>query len=543
MKKVFIALSIAVLSLVACEQEKGGKDEVKDPITYTGDTQVVIEDGTNFYTVSFSATTNWEAALISPDADAVAGVTIDKTSGAAGEQSIKLTFEDLDESVTGRATILTVKAAGLTTEPKAGEAFTVIFMQGKVFLVDSSWLTIGREGGEASFNIYTNCDYTMKKYDAEDQAFPWAPVSVAGKTVIFNTEKNEGYDPRQAYVKFTVSDIQVEGEALVVRVYLNQEGNVSVAWSQPLTSVSSTITPGEIIRLGQYDGSIALSEKTKIHMLGAADGSLKSSHDYASTSMDVDDAGNIILVEAPIENEATGTVYRISLTSDPVKIVDFSNGVYGSTLSHFTVTGDVTKNAVICGQTNFYNYCYYSEIKDGVAGTPVSFALPTLANFETWGGINWNASRNGCVVPRGTTAADGFLYTVYDGSYCLFDIKADGTSSKIYEYDSEAGSNINFQCIDVCKWNGVNYAVLGLTTYFSWGDCPNFVLVNLDTKAVVSKFDHNNFEEIKVSYVGPNDGENASADIVLVPEKDVLGVVIADVLNNVIYRVDYPAAE
>ena len=430
-----------------------------------------------------------------------------------------------------------------------------------VFEFESDYETIGTEGGDITYTLKTNVPYDVVTYDAFED---WFTVSQDGDTFKVSVKANSEYDPRLAYFKVVSTkeghtelvDNDWDGipeteQQVQLRAYCYQEGSATLAFSKNLSAygVASLSAAGAIHRLGTMEGGILVSDGTAFCAFDG-DGEYISSTECPVSgvlpeAMAVDAAGNLLFAQAG-EYCGTFNIYLMNenSASNLSPFISYEhNAVYSNMVSNLRVYGDVTGDAVITAHTDLYPYCVYWEVKAGVPGEAQLVALPSGADWDTWSGIIWNANRNGCVAPLGATADAGFLFIAYDSLYTLYYVDKTGAATPLYAYDEVfgegAGSNVNFQSISVREWNGKVYAAVGVSSYFSWGACPDVILFNVTDMEAVSYLDHTMFD-ITCNYVGGNDGENASADVCLIPEDEQLGVVMIDGLNDVIYRVNYP---
>lgn len=563
MKRAFLALSVAALALVSCNKKNPDPVVPVAPVVYDGESKIEIAEGTNFYTVKFKATTNWEAKItVSDETEEYSPVTIDKVKGAAGEQTIKVSFEDLETGVAGRMSVLGVSTVGWETMPKAGEYFLIYFMQGKVFFVlPAETQSVGIEGGEVSYQILTNCSYAIKTYDAAGAVYEWAPVThVKGESVSFNVKENKGYDPRTAYVKFTVEDIQVEGEegleAYVTRVYVSQEGNIKEAWRTDFTWDLHADPSSYTIAMAGY--KMLLSTGAGVFTIDTTTGTIGSQISLPVIPKGIanDSAGNIIVYTGGDYPLSEGDPYEplkvyVLDSADPTDftkaklVVNYLNGFYGYALDNIRVTGDITKDACIdCisaagwdGGSNILSF----EIKNGTS-------VETTADYVglPWTSAIW-ASRNMVAKHIGTTVDSGVLTIGYDGNYNLH--YNSSMSSANWKEVLTTGSTWaeGYNAIDIIDWNGHKYAAFIGMSYFgktNWGDetapwsyMPSYLwLVNIDNPeapVTVSTSEYKMTEDLFVY--------GATTDIKLVIEGSDLCAYIVDAGVSVIRKVVFPA--
>ena len=487
--------------------------------------------------VEVTATTDAEWITIPTPTKGLVEKTFDLTvaanDGEAREGTVIL-------SGAGQKVEITVKQAAFVAE----------------FEVDCDWFEVTKEGGEFTVNITTNVDFTVKDYS--DSSFPWqkATLSEDKKSCKVVIGANPAYTPRQSYVKFTVPAIQdpvlddagePTGEFTdhVVRVYFTQKGTAALAWQKSLTAYGNVTTVGGVHRLLIADGQPVLSDGTKFHMIDPANGNILASQELVAPNAASDDAGNLIFGGETPYGETLTLYYALPDGSDPKVLLTYEHtSVYSSLLSNIRVKGDITGDALIVAFTDLYVYAVCWEIKAGVVQNPVLVPLPTEANWETWTGIVWNATRNGCVVPVSASLADGLLYIAYDGRYVLTHVADNGTATPVYSpyaVPAEEGGNENFNCISTTIWNGAYMVAFEQGQFFSWGTCPDFCLLNQGTSQV-DNFEHG-LLGVQTNYLGQNDGENASSDILLnVDGNGNLEVYVVDALADVFYKVVVPKA-
>lgn len=563
MKKVLFAIAVAVVAFVACEKtpdpEKGGEH-----LTYTGPKEVIIEEGTNFYTVNFKAGTEWSAFLEENFQGVKSGaeelpVTMDKSEGGAGDQSIKLTFNDLEEDEDGRLLALTVTAGT--------EEFSIVFMQGKVFVVRSmgEGNILGPDGGEVTYKIYTSCDYDLKTYQGEDQAFPWAPVTFdkEGGFLTFTVGKNTTYDTRSAYVKFTIDEIQIPAEeggttAYVERAYVYQGGSMKEAWRTDFTwdlhAENSSYT------IAMADGKMYLSTGEGVFTIDPKTGAIGNKLELAVTPKGItnDSVGNVIFYTGgdfplnegdPYEHLKVYVLDKANLTdlSKAKLIVDYEDGFYGYGLDNVRVTGDATKDALVdcfsaagwAGGSNIVSF----EIKNG-ASTEESTDFVSLP----WTSAIWS-SRNMVGMHLGTTVDSGVLTIGYDGNYNLH--YNDSMTAANFKEVLTTGSSWaeGYNAIDIIDWNGHKYASFIGMSYFgktNWGDesadwdyMPSYLwLLNIDNPeapVVVSTSEYYMTEDLFVY--------GDTTDIRLVIEGSDLCAYLVDAGVSVIRKVVFPALD
>ena len=315
------------------------------------------------------------------------------------------------------------------------------------FEVDCEYFEVPKEGGEYTVNINTNVEFTVKDYS--DGTFPYQHATLAtdGKSVKVVIDANEGYDARTPYIKFTIPAIQDEvtdeegnptGETKdhEVRVYFQQAGLTSISWE---TTLPEQFKSGTQLSIAKGAGQYVLYDGANLAMFNPANGDI----DYLGpvlgdgtiTYSEVlnDDAGNFIMV-TPSAYLGAFDVFVIPGDTpvgqevEPTTLIHAYFDYYGYGFGHFAARGNVLKDGIVTafftGQVDYGTPAKgaYWEIKDGQAGGTQYIEIPT-------DGVIW-APNNVAFVPLGTSAADGFLYDGYDGTYTLRHIVG-GTSTTL----------------------------------------------------------------------------------------------------------------
>lgn len=559
MKKLLFALSIATIAIVGCKKDNTETPEgEKAPIVYEGPTQVNIEEGTNFYTVKFTANANWVAACeSSSDVESESPVSIDKEKGEAGEQTIKITFNDLEAEETGRLTVFGVTTGSLEEAPKAGEGFVIYFLQGKVFVALQDEEEVSAEGGKVNVQVITNCEYTMKKYDGADQAFPWAPVTVdeANSTVTFDVQKNASYDARTAYIKFTVEAIQVpeyddEGKqigmtALVARVYVAQKGLAEANYAaipaafEGAANLSVAVVGDKVF----ICNGATIYEATKADMTAIKEYELVKGLDCRS--IDNDDAGNLVIAvggDYPLEEGAPYAplqVYvipadKLADQSALKPVIEYKDGFYGYGLANIRVTGNATKGDAIVDLVSAVggpdgSYAVTWALKDGVfSGTNYTDFVTLPTGAAVWGSANF-------VAQHATTAVEGgIFYMGYDAHYDLCYNPTMSAANWQHVWKSGSSWAEGYNAIDIVEWNGKKVmAIVGMAYFPYWG-MPSYLTILDVTKpaepTVISQS----------QYYGSGNCYSYTTGVTLAVEGDALVAYVVDGSQCVVGSVKYP---
>lgn len=563
MKKIFFLAAVAALAFVGCNKNNDPVAPQKD-LVYEGPAQVVIEEGTNFYSVKFKANANWEAKVEVPGEEEalIPSVTIDKTEGAAGEQTVKVTFEDLADGQTGRLAMFAVSTKGWDNLPEEGQYFMIAFIQGKVFVVaPHSDDTATAAGGKVVFQIITNCGYEVKKYD-EFEA--WAPATIADNYLTFDIKSNAGYDARQAYVKFTINEIQVPAydsetgepagtKAYEVRAYANQEGLASMAWLENIDERLDHTLAGKM-SIAVFAGDVYVCDGVGIFTFNKETGAYKSQLDASvygnivPRCITTDDAGHLLVAGEGTYQEKV-EAYLLKDASSGEKFLSFYVDSYGGgSVSKYRVSGDLTGKATVVA---FYNglpsydgvtYACRWQVSGGRANwakygegdeetTQPEFFVMSNVTGDVW-------DPNGfCVAPVGSDVADGLYYMGYESPFTFQQYDGASWTAK---FTGASQGNHGYSSIDVITWNGKKYISVVEMAYFPfWGESSNLWLVNADNNYEILSTGGVVGEDIRCNYdweTYSTTGMTVSADAEMVIENGNLAVYVVDGGQNVMYK-------
>lgn len=578
MKKLFYFLAIALVAATACQQKQDpeptpGPDPGPTPVTPTElvlktDAIVDLSMESGITTIKFTTNAAWKASVLgAPDGAVVLGAT----SGAAGEDiELKVTYQNLPAGELGRIFEVELKADDKTAK--------VEFFQGFVFLTFNEEATLGVAGGKAEYTIYTNVDYTFKKYDGPDEAFPFAPVTITEGDhfvkVLFDVAANPGYDSRYAYVKFTVSDIQVdvydeetgeptgETEDAVYRYYVFQEGYSNIEW-KTLLSEDFYVGDGATASVAMFGDKLLVCDGTAVHTVNPATGIFEgtlNTGDLPVQCISNDDAGNVLFANLGVQDNLY-EVYAVKAgaafdASKAVHLIHFVNDAWsGSTgIDKVAAKGDVFGDGIVTamyGGVMSYgglSYCLYWTISGGKAAesfynewNPVvnnpdqgwTLTTPALAD-DIW------VSNRAVFVARGASASDGFFYGGYDGLYNVNYYNGSDWSIAIEGAGDWAGGP---QGMHVTTWNGKKILVVAQMGYvwFSegWGMPAYLWVVDVTDPAnavVLSITEFHNGLEQNIS----GDTENSSVDVLPVVDGNDLVVYYVDTSHGHLVKVKYP---
>ena len=561
MKKFFTIFALALVALVACNKEP----KVEDKLVINGETTALIpiEGLDEPYVVTFSSTKAWTAKLDVTDDVAI----VAPKSGEAGEEcKVKVTFTPNDE-FEDRTIVLTLAAEGITPA-----TFTFVQTSKPHFYTDQSYFEPSAKGETINFKVISNVEYTTKCYE---DTFTWMHVTNDGDNFTVTIDPNNGYDPRESYIKFTTSALQVpvldengeetgETEDLVVRVYFEQEGSLVTSWRQDFTwDLYNESHRYSTALAGDY---LAVSTGLGVRLYSKADGSfvqdISSALPFAPTGITNDDAGNIVISVGgdfpltdtwELDADAQQPLQVFYLPNGSMDAADakllftYYDGFYGYGLDNIRATGDVTKDACItmCSAAGSPggSYAVAWEIKDGVATT-----ADTYTDYVTlsWTSEIW-ASYNLVAKHIGTTVDSGILCIGYDGNYNLH--YNAGMSSANWQEVLVTGSSWaeGYNALDIIDWNGHKYAGFIGMSYFAFADwdydgtvddyMPSYLwLVNIDDPAnpvVVSTSEY---------YADPsNFCYGSTTDLCLEVEGNDLAAYVFDSSASCYLKVVYPA--
>ena len=583
MKKLLMLFAAAAFALVACEPEdnpgtddNGGGKTNEPTLTFGIFTDLTVNLGVEsaMHTISFTAPEAWTASVEYVEGDEPGYVVLSKESGEAGErQEVKVTVQALPEEAYGRYFYVNLKCGKDTGK--------ITVFQGSVFIPSDTWFGFDTKGGDATFSIFTNVEYSVTVYD---DAFPWAgpAFDATTNTGTFKVAASKEYDDRFAYMKFTVPAIQVpvyddegnvvEGETqdYVVRIYVQQYGNVKVAWRQDFFWGMFSLGGRHSIALlddyfiinTQID---AENETGGLMVFKKADGSFVTNIDagMSFTGITTDDAGNIILTaggDYPIDESTWGLIVDQQtplmvfvlkkadalaiLGGAPVPklqpIIYYPNEFYGYGLGNVRVTGDITGTAVLdmvsaaYQETEPTNRVVSWQFTGGKTTNAPTSNRTVPADMSIW-------TPNDLVAKHITADVNGPLYYMgYDGNYQLW-YAANMEAEWQDAMDSGSSWIEGYQCLDIIEWNGHKYLGLIGETYFAWygwGSLPSYLwIINIDdpTNPVpIAK------TPCDISY---NEGTwqyGATADLEMAVEGNDLAVYCVDAGVSTYHKIVYP---
>ena len=554
MKKTLILLGVAALAVFASCKKEAPQDYLT---LVSAPTEVIPVSGTEEpLAIVFNATKAWTASV---NAEVKDFVTLTPTSGEAGDNAkVKLTVAK-NEVNEERTIVVTLKSEGLeplkVTLTQASPDHFIVNPEGPV--------EVSKDGAQVTLSINTNCEYTVTDY--HDGSFPWqsAVLSEDKKTATVTIGANTGYDPRQSYVKFTIPAIQVpaldeegvptgETKALEVRVYFNQAGLTTISWTKTLPETFKNGTQLSMAKLGDnyflYDG---VSEPQKFN---PSTGEITSAGiiipgGLAVTEVFNDDAGNF-LVATPVAYGSAFDVYVLEAgdtnLNDAEILIHAYFDYYGYGLGHFHARGDVLNDGIVTAliadgpATGVPVTGAYWEISDGKATTWAKYGeteeqtcQPTYITFTTARGIDFPNRAD--FAPLGTSAAAGFLYDGYDGTYALQHYVGGTTTPLATIGDSANGVT----CIKTDLWGSKPIVALNNMSYFPQGAIPSKLTV----------YDATEMTPITTVEILADGLEGAfmpdpyqSSCVLLEQKGDALIVFSADGVQGLLQKIEIPAA-
>ena len=399
---------------------------------------------------------------------------------------------------------------------------TLKFVAG-TFTTESDVVTVTAIEGALAIPVATNIEYVASVQEGCDWITLPAETKaeIRNEEVIFNVAANPSLMDRTAEVYLTPKDELFASLKLTVTVV--QKGTAVVVWEKNFADYS--VAFGNPIHVAYKDGNLLVSTGSAIHLLNpatgeyVADGSAAIPAGFVVSSMATDDAGNLVIA-GNIANGASGDIYALSaLDAAPVKVATMQNNVYSFNAGNLRAGGDVTNNGVVAMFVDVSQYYIACDIIDGVCGETVAGALTYEGAATAW------SCDNGCVVPLGTSVADGFLGTWYT---CpgLVSCTSDGCTAvgpAVYT------GNDNNCAIAEAEYKDVHYAAVGVGSHFNYSATGAY-LYNLSTNEVIYKY----------GVTGELNGLGATADVTLVPAEDALYMFYADLNMGRIACVQLP---
>ncbi len=432
------------------------------------------------------------------------------------------------------------------------------------FELDNYSFDVTKEGGEYTVNITANVEFTVKDYS--DGSFPYQHATLAtdGKSLKIVIDANEGYDARTSYVKFTVPAIQdpvideETGEPTgeyadhTERVYFYQEGLTSVSWS---SAIPAEMQNGTQLSIAKGAGQYVLYDGANLAMFNPENGDIQFLGpvlgDGTITYSEVlnDDAGNFIMVTPTAYGQAFD-VYVIPGDTpvdqevEPTALIHAYFDYYGYGLGHFHARGNVLKDGIVTAliadgpAAGVPVTGAYWEIKGGKATTWAPYGeektedtcQPQYVSFTTGGEI-WLANRAD-FAPLGTSAADGFLYNGYDGTYAL-QYSVGGTTTSLATIGDWANG---VSCIQSGVWGEKPIVAVNNMAWFPYWAMPS-VLTIFDATSMAPITSVNILGEgLEATYMA-----EPSTCVLFEQKGDALIIYSADGAQGLLQRIVIPA--
>ena len=192
-----IVAAATALVFAACQQVNIQNEKPQEPvITNLGEEEIVVEAQGGEALVSFKADAAWTAS------SSEEWLFIGQESGEAGFYDVDV-YVDANETGDARSAVITV-----SLDEKTSFSVLVSQLQNNVFGVDTTPLSIGSEGGQLTFTVTGNIDYTVSPL--ADWITVVSTKGVVDNTVTLSIAENEG-EERSSAVKVGSS----EGDVIV----------------------------------------------------------------------------------------------------------------------------------------------------------------------------------------------------------------------------------------------------------------------------------------------------------------------------------------
>lgn len=205
--KRYLFCMLAIVAIVSCiEKEEEGNS---NPTPSRPETEIRNETATvdfategGSYTISFSSTEAWSAAVVNSRADE--WVSIYPTEGEAGDATITVTTQPNDTPDDRSATIV-IKAGTVS------ENIVVSQKQKDALTVTASKFEVAADGGEINVEVKANISF---EYTIEETAKGWvkddATRALETSTVTFFVAENDSTEKREAKIYITSGEFSEE---------------------------------------------------------------------------------------------------------------------------------------------------------------------------------------------------------------------------------------------------------------------------------------------------------------------------------------------
>ena len=424
---------------------------------------------------------------------------ITQTKGLT-ESTVTLSVADykLLEDRTANITITDgTLSSGITITQKAFNAY--FELEGDYAAIQyGGRLTIPQEGGTFKVGVNTNLAWRAH-YDEEwpPEDTSWLEFKYDESSVTITVQPNESFLARDNWIYMNLLD-DIYGGAFGGYFQVYQEPVPAPLTPELQWSVNTIEDPSlAAICLGYnrlaftLSGALLVSDGASIHAINPADGSYWKNivlDGIAPQSIDVDDAGNIIIVQdtpAPIDwgtgellDGQTLKVYTTKDVNEPLKVIELPNGVYG-TLGGVRARGDIATKGAITGVVAESSYWfgydmanyepqanYYGTQCSGPGAGPNPFWSPDTATS----------------IAYGEDLHDGILYRGYDGAESVYyrhdaytpkwvaDMYPDQVQYEPWTLITNAGSggNENQNNMDVVDYKGKKILAMTQGYHFTW---------------------------------------------------------------------------
>ena len=335
---------------------------------------------------------------------------------------------------------------------------------------DSDALYVAKEGGDQTFSVSTNVEYT---YSNE---FSWITVKDnKDGSYTLTASATDKLDTREGYVKFTVPALDKD-----YYVYLYQDGKAEIKWRtdffSELACENSSYTS---VIAGDY---LIVSNANGLFVFNKGTGEFVSKLNLGLNPKGItnDDAGNIVYFtggeydleglgnQTPLSVDYITPAELISGTPTPKHLISYNNGFYGYGLDNIRVTGDVSDQAVItmisAAGWDGGTFIVYWDTKK----TTTEY---TGYNNMTWSSEIWS-SRSVVAKAAGASTPTGFFSAGYDGNYNLH-YTPDNNDNWAQVFETGSSWAEGYNAMDIKKYGDKTYLSLLGMTYFgktNWGD-------------------------------------------------------------------------
>lgn len=469
------------------------KQTQKNSVVAPGDAIEVTCDAQD---INVALSANVDYTITSNDA----WLTVVKTKAMSNYTAVLHVDLNKGEVRTGTAV---VSADGVKAEITVKQAaFKPVFEV--TGLDDYGYIYVGKEGGESSFTITSNLQWSA----AAAEQYDWTSMKTSGDKVTFTTTENKTYNQRVAYVTITSKDYQVpvldsDNEPIAGQftdftytAALIQAGIQYEKYSISMYDMQFDTWGTKVISQALYNGKHYVTNGTELYEI-QADGKYSKIEWFCGSGLTQkvitnDDAGNLIVCNhTAYENSEYLDGYFVVNVVTPAgkesnlitKAAWECGGPFGAKLR---VNGNVLENAIISAPVEgivditMATEIGYWEIKNGTVGEYAKLAVSGISG--TWSCAAWSTYPNNfpTVFAKGLTAADGFILSGMYEDNKYYNVAADGTAAPILLPDPVQDGNYAYQSMDIIQIGSHAYMACLASTFFpSWGLTPVVSLVDL----------------------------------------------------------------